>query len=595
MKIFLYEKVGIEISDSISEARAIQEKFYQLQQQITMEFIQAYRENVDSVEMAILFIPKLMDLCISVAIEAGIRILASQRIYSYDVDSIFTEYSGLYDYSKEYDELVNDYSSVLADSERRKINQYVKENSRKRWVGGGFGIAGALKGAITAGAMNIASDVVHFIPDQMSTAANEVKTRNRYDSIYQGNQLVMKFADCLSDMVYATQYAIIDIINKEIDANIFNRVFDTDSSADTIFENYCKYQLKKDSDNQILDQMAEIIILNPMKFEVYALLYEHLGSDEGLLQLAEYTGIKNRLIDYILGKQWNPNANERKEIERVLLVYDNEEWIHKMKEVHYDIEPILIELKERLETRNKEYIESFPDRIKEKLEEKNWAEAKKIAEEWMKVDSKNVEVYLGAYRAHTEMYNMENYVGWIEGNGKEIIENAKKNGIKKEELLEIEEFLLRCFNTIKQDLNKEVQKYENELSINRREMEKLQLSKTYAEKNLFWKKLSSAFGDIISEILVFLIVVVGFGILLCIIADSLLGFLFTLGMYVWSKIHPDDVAKKNLLADVQEIDRKIYDCKQRAIKLESQLEKVKAKELRWTDSWWMKLWNCKIE
>ncbi len=99
-------------------------------------------------------IGKIMDKCV--------RFLFVNNI-NYTPIAFFEKYSktkklAYYDF---IDDVLNQYAEIY--DEKKQLADY--RNSviagRSRWMGGGFGLKGAIKGAITAGAMNIGTDFLH--------------------------------------------------------------------------------------------------------------------------------------------------------------------------------------------------------------------------------------------------------------------------------------------------------------------------------------------------------------------------------------------------------------------------------------------------
>lgn len=106
--------------------------------------------------------------------------LISYQVYSYDVSN-FIKRCG----SKVYFEKTSAYKNVC--SQINDVTDYADElayqrtlerATRSRWEGGGFGVKGAIKGAITAGAMNATTEAFRGIGDRITDASdrNEVKT-----------------------------------------------------------------------------------------------------------------------------------------------------------------------------------------------------------------------------------------------------------------------------------------------------------------------------------------------------------------------------------------------------------------------------------
>lgn len=76
---------------------------------------------------------------------------------------------------QKYNEIEEGYMKIVATDEELKEYRKLKKASRGYWQGGGFGVEGAIKGAITAGAMNAAGDVFHGIGDMIFSGVDDYK------------------------------------------------------------------------------------------------------------------------------------------------------------------------------------------------------------------------------------------------------------------------------------------------------------------------------------------------------------------------------------------------------------------------------------
>lgn len=100
----------------------------------------------------------VIDACAKALYISGIN-MTSERFVS--------KYSEQYaiDYSVYYEEIVQKYSEIL--NKQREFKEYrdsVKAG-RGRWQGGGFGMSGAIKGAMNAAILNLGTDFIHLFGD----------------------------------------------------------------------------------------------------------------------------------------------------------------------------------------------------------------------------------------------------------------------------------------------------------------------------------------------------------------------------------------------------------------------------------------------
>lgn len=66
---------------------------------------------------------------------------------------------------KTKDEVRNTKENLDKNAQRKMLERDIRKNSRGRFIGGGFGIRGAIKGSIQAGALNLFTGAVHGLRD----------------------------------------------------------------------------------------------------------------------------------------------------------------------------------------------------------------------------------------------------------------------------------------------------------------------------------------------------------------------------------------------------------------------------------------------
>ena len=107
----------------------------------------------DIINKAPVIASEKMDVAISYCVDA----LIENEIYDYDVDVFREECDDdiLLEKSNEYLQLKHIYEQICSSEDLRNEQAAYQRACRSRWVGGGFGIKGAITGAMTAGAMNL--------------------------------------------------------------------------------------------------------------------------------------------------------------------------------------------------------------------------------------------------------------------------------------------------------------------------------------------------------------------------------------------------------------------------------------------------------
>lgn len=109
---------------------------------------------------------------------------------AYDLDDLYTELEELY-----------------LEKELTKQERAYRKEMRGRWEGGGFGVGGAIKGAVTAGAMNAAAggfhSTVNLIGNTFTSIATHSSARSKVDTFCNKTQSALS---SISALLYDTWY-----------------------------------------------------------------------------------------------------------------------------------------------------------------------------------------------------------------------------------------------------------------------------------------------------------------------------------------------------------------------------------------------------
>lgn len=214
-----------------------------------------------------------------------IPLLIKCNIYEYDFSRIVTEYN-VYDcWNEVFFPLWNKYMEIVSDNEEERNYRQMRKDSRGRWIGGGFGVGGAIKGAATASAMNavtgISHSVVNSLGNMMSNhqmqkrlqGLNTEKNRQRLCNAYKNN--IVYFADILADIFEKNG----KVIKKYSEIEI--------GKCKSIINNLNKIQDEKQAIGALL-QAIKIYPYEMQAYEIYMRKYYCFG--DGFEELCEFAG-----------------------------------------------------------------------------------------------------------------------------------------------------------------------------------------------------------------------------------------------------------------------------------------------------------------
>lgn len=164
----------------------------------------------------------------------GIKITKASFIKKYGID-FKSEISNLYD----------QYANVQQEKKEISYKREVEKASRGRWQGGGFGMKGAIKGAMNAAVLNAGTDVLHSIGDGITKRGDTRYINGKLSQLYNSTKNQNMFANgvfrCIDNILEGIKAEMDDA--DIIDIGIFGNYGEINSNYETIVK-YEKNHLK---------------------------------------------------------------------------------------------------------------------------------------------------------------------------------------------------------------------------------------------------------------------------------------------------------------------------------------------------------------
>lgn len=179
-----------------------------------------------------------------------------------------------------YVDLANEYM------EKRTQKAYNRAN-RSQWMGGGFGITGAIKGAAQAAVLNAATGVVRGIGDGISDFASSTAYKSKQNSLLS-DDVFQEFDIALQNCIHGC------ILACQIEYSTHKGILCSWSQRENIEKSFAIFnnvQTRVTNTSKIAKLMSTAIELSPYNEEYYSFLYRQDGIDKTeVLALAEYLG-----------------------------------------------------------------------------------------------------------------------------------------------------------------------------------------------------------------------------------------------------------------------------------------------------------------
>ena len=176
-----------------------------------------------------------------------------------------------------------------------KLAEYrnIKRTSRGHWQGGGFGLKGAFKGAITAGMLNAGSSFIHGIGDSITDSTDKKKLEDMKCAAIKDPNAKNIFSSCVENCCLGVGDGYYKVLLEKSLASLID--LDT-QKEEARFNNYKELN---DRTSQISAAIS-LINKNPFRLNTYVDLYflePSLKTD--LVAIAKYFQLDSRLEDEI--------------------------------------------------------------------------------------------------------------------------------------------------------------------------------------------------------------------------------------------------------------------------------------------------------
>lgn len=276
----------IAVSPERSEYNAIRLKYQKLAEKATKNFSEKWFKDIDDLHeraSTVVFnaVMPVVDVAISDLVARGIV----------DIDEkYFLENYLEFSWEKDFEEIDEQYVQIVLKAEELDAYRTARRQSRSRFVGGGFGIEGAIDGMFKAGAANLAIGALHGTFNLggkvITGAVNAVKKSQLFNAPSTKASLVNAFYWQL----FLVHSALIEAINDKKPDSISGWVDKEEAlKATRLFENIKKGRVSKQEAENML---PEILSLNPYDEAVYMYWMQDYDDDNNLLErTADYFGI----------------------------------------------------------------------------------------------------------------------------------------------------------------------------------------------------------------------------------------------------------------------------------------------------------------
>lgn len=254
-------------------------------------FQRLYQTNT-SLEAVVQNVPGQIYQCIHSPVMRCIGTLIDHEILTIDEKQFFDAYPAVLKPADDaFLKIQDQYAEIVLSESDKDAYRTARREGRGRWRGGGIGLSGALKGAATAGALNMAAGAGHMLFNGIAKIGSSIAANAKMKKIFQSKDTALTLETGLYQSVFQLHFALIDCLHK---AGVDSRgakgfVPPADSErASAILSNMPQIR----SPEKQLSAMIQAFQLDPYQEDWYRTALQIYGDhDGGLEEVERYFGV----------------------------------------------------------------------------------------------------------------------------------------------------------------------------------------------------------------------------------------------------------------------------------------------------------------
>ena len=279
----------------ISEERAaynrIRLDFIKLANEAAEQYETLYKQD-GSIQKVVEKLGEQTHDCLVPALDYCIDILVRYNVIDIDIQAFAEHYQVFAEPCAEaFNKVYDRYAEVVMNEEDLDRYRVARREGRARWQGGGFGLAGALSGAVTASALNLVTGAGHMVFNAVGKTISSIASSFKLSKIYNDPKTCNTLTVGLRKSVFNLHFALVDCLNVlEVDpipaAGLVSE--ENHRSAEAIVANIERLPTEDDRKEALL----HVFDLDSYSPQWYIYILQHYGDKDGQLSgLANYFGL----------------------------------------------------------------------------------------------------------------------------------------------------------------------------------------------------------------------------------------------------------------------------------------------------------------
>jgi WD40 repeat protein len=305
MQVFNLYNDDFIINDDFEKYNKYRILFTNIAKEATSDFLDMYKQEIYNMDLLINKIPPYTRELITNTISSEvIRVLVQEGVMTINTELFLAKYYYKhFDFDKYFDPILEKYTQITDAKESLNSYREMQKASRSRWQGGGFGVKGALKGAMTAGALNLGTDILRSFSDSNTSRQDRNKINSMKEQVYNNPNIISTLKLGIYNCIFGQFYALIDEL---VENDIMEPIFLQEKEARIMLENTLKYD--RSSPEKMLKNIIKSLRMNPYDFDTYKLLIASNNDCNDLIELAYYFGF-DRELETVLKEKYKEQIN----------------------------------------------------------------------------------------------------------------------------------------------------------------------------------------------------------------------------------------------------------------------------------------------
>ena len=301
----VFEKC-IPVSKPLDAYNQFRKTFIEQADMAKLCFSKLYNQN-QSLDDVIKKVPEQAEASLNQVVDFCVKTLIEHDILMIDNITFRERYPAYQElWVEPYMKVFDLYAEIVLDQKTLDEYRVYRRQSRSRWIGGGFGLSGALKGAATAGVLNIISGAGHMVFNGVGKIVSTISTISQKSKIFNDPEVYKSISQGIWASAFSLHIALIDALaesGKALDAKEGIISKEASKQAAAILNNVSLIASADEKKRVLL----QALFLDPYQENWYYIALQEFGDHDGQLEnLAQYFGIsviyqeKQRIIeDYL--------------------------------------------------------------------------------------------------------------------------------------------------------------------------------------------------------------------------------------------------------------------------------------------------------